>query len=327
MSLSTLISVNGINLAELFVELYNSAKAFNHDEVEVITRGIAEKILRVQLLFGKFCGKYLEIDFRKTTVNFYYYNRRNGTNAGQAVVKRLMTKSMNRTPVSVLRHLETRKNPAVHVRPNQTTDFIPNANNNSNKTSFIYGNGNTHMMNVIHPPRRGKSVDTSTIHNPATLPANIPEKKKKIQVINPRFNPERYVMTKVDIQNMLADDTLTVDSSDESDILPTTSVSTSTTSNASTSATSATSATSDNMTFDLESAPVQGRRQKTERKVVESHVPIPESMPVLKDEPMQIPKDGVVLDAVEDGVEKDNEPVPVNRFQRANRKKKPVPET
>ena len=62
MSLNTLVSVANVNLAELFVELYNSAKIFNHEAVITITRGDAERILTKQRIFAKFCGKYMFVD-------------------------------------------------------------------------------------------------------------------------------------------------------------------------------------------------------------------------------------------------------------------------
>lgn len=348
MSLSTLISVSGINLAELFVELYNNAKVFNHAEVCVITRGDAERLLKLQQRFGKFCGKYIEVDFESTTINFYWYNRRNGINAGQAAVKRVMAKQQNRPPEHVLRQLEKRKNPTVQIRQNRTNDFIPNANSGLKNTSFMYG-GNTTAMNVIHPPRRAKSVDTSTLHNPATLPANIPERKKPIQVINPRFNPELYVISNTELAQML-NDYVPPSNNDEE---PSNTSSTSSTRNVidapdtgntrnivdtssipmtvntrnivDISNTPNTASIRDvESSFNSEPVPVRMPRPIVQKKHVESPVPIPEPMPAplpIREEPMVIPKEGLVIDSVVDGEEKTNEPVSVNRFKRSNRKK------
>ena len=133
-----------------------------------------------------------------------------GTSAGQAVVRKVAEMRYKQTPPEVLRSLEPRKNPTVHMRSNRTTDFIPNPNNTSKNTSFMYGNPNTSAMNIIHPPRRSRTVNTSTIINPATLPAIVYEKKRVIQVINPRFNPDLYSMESTEM-NALLNDTLEED--------------------------------------------------------------------------------------------------------------------
>lgn len=339
MSLSTLISIKDVNLAELFVELYNNAKVFNHAEVRAITRGDAERILNLQRRFGKFCGKYLEIDFESTTINFYYFNRRNGVNAGQAAVKRVMVKQQNKTPEHVLRQLDKRKNPTVQVRQNRTNDFIPNANSGLKNTSFMYGS-NTTAMNIIHPPRRAKSVDVSSIHNPATLPANIPARKKPIQVINPRFNPELYVISNAELSQMLEDYRPPDNSNVSNSSLNSQDVSTSdrntreiksesteseqTESKQTESKSMKLESKTENETtsnFNSEPVPVRMPRKIVQKNHVDLPVPVPEPMPAYRDEPMMIPQDGVVVDAVIDGVEKTNEPVIVNRFQRTNRKK------
>ena len=353
MSLSTLMSVNGVNKAALFVELYNSAKVFNHAEVQTITRGDAEKILSRFQQFGKFCGKYMEIDFGPTTLNFFYYNARNKSGAGQAAVKRVIARQQNKPPVHVLRELEKRKNPSVQTRQNNTNDFIPNANSGTRNIAFMYGN-NTTAMNIIHPPRRSRSIDTSSIYNPATLPANIPARKKQIQVINPRFNPELYVISNTELTQILNEYVPPSNDEQESSNIPDTPKSPSvqdtpdspktvdvsnapnipdTPSSPKTSSASSTTRTTRNSrsvesidvgSFDTEPQPVRVQRQVVQKKHVESHVPIPEPMPappVPRDEPLVIPTDGVLIDAVVDGEEKTNEPVPVNRFRRANRKK------
>lgn len=337
MSLSTVISTNGINLAVLFVELYNSAKIFNHSAVITITVGQAEQLLRKQRMFGKFCGKYMNVDLSTPTINLYWYNRMAGTSAGQAVVRKVAEMRYKQTPPEVLRSLEPRKNPTVHMRSNRTTDFIPNPNNTSKNTSFMYGNPNTSAMNIIHPPRRSRTVNTSTIINPATLPAIVYEKKRVIQVINPRFNPDLYSMESTEM-NALLNDTLEEDNQPvETPETQETRENPKTPEIPETSAPvpleMSTSTNSNNLgnlgnlsinTFNSESVPKQVKRPVIVQKTRETHVPepLPIHQVVPRDEPIVIPKDGMVVDALVDGDEKDNEPVPFNRFQRANRKKK-----
>lgn len=374
MSLSTIISTAGVDLAELFVELYNSAKIFNHSAVVSITRGTAERILQVQQQFGKFCGKYLNVDLSTPTINLYWYNRMSGTNAGQAVIKKLLNNRLNRTPVNVLQSLNDRRNPAVHVRSNTTTDFIPNPINNSKNTSFVYGNSNTSMMNVIHSPRRARTIDTSSIINPATMMAIIPERRKMVQVINPRFNPEKLSIDPNELQQMLTESTSETPAESKSDTLNITETpETPNTSNiAETLETPETQKNTKTLkarevspkqtipvqktrdTPEIQESPKSKNREskrsdpqnsETQKPlhVHEIHPKKPttdfsnEPEPILtrpvvaesptplvmkdEDEVMQIPMDGVILDSTQDGVEKSNEPIPFNRFERRNRRK------
>ena len=347
MSLSTIISTNGVDLPELFVELYNSAKIFNHSAIVVITRGDAERILRKQLQFGKFCGKYMNVDLSTPTINLYWYNRQAGTNAGQAVIRKIKGNQYRKAPESALRELNARRNPAVHTRENRTTDFIPNPVNNSRNTAFMYGNNNNSMMNIIHPPRRARIVNTSGIINPATLPAITYEKKRIVQVINPRFNPDLYSMSKDDVQQILnhqGDDEqqpeispktiatkepehktpkeLEYKTTKEPEQKTTKDQEYKTTKDQEHKATRE-PVGAQSTSFSYEPEPVRMPRPAVEPVVQrETHVPVPEPVHVTvpKDEPMAIPMDGVVIDAVVDGIKKTNEPPVVNRFQRRNKK-------
>ena len=180
MSLHTVVMINDVNKAELFVSLYNSSRTYNAAEVVILTRGNAEEILAKQKQFTKFQGKYMYLDFSDDEkINFYSYNSWNGTNAGQAVLNGIRHRNKLKPSAAAIKQVNTQRDFNAIAHGN-TNDFIPNSTNPKPRVGFVGGGS------LIRSPKSPKIIDTSQIFNPATQPYVPPPQRKKIQVINPR---------------------------------------------------------------------------------------------------------------------------------------------
>ena len=93
MSLAPTVMIDDIDKAELLVELYNNAKAFNNKAVRVFRRSDALQLLSKGTTFQKLYGRHLWVDLsRDDKVNLLYYNRYNGLNAGQSAIRAIREK-------------------------------------------------------------------------------------------------------------------------------------------------------------------------------------------------------------------------------------------
>lgn len=183
MSLIPIVSIQGIDKAELFALLYAEAKVFNETAVVPMTRGDAAKILQTETAFRNFKGKRMWVDLSDTKVHFYWYDKHNGLGKGRAVLNKLLDKMSFRSPA----------NPEIQERrdiratsSNTTGDFIPNPITPSQQSAGHLRNRN---MNGVIAAKVPKVVDTSRIYNAATQKQRVDIAPKKIQVINHRPRP------------------------------------------------------------------------------------------------------------------------------------------
>ena len=180
MSLAPTVPIGDLNKAELLVALYTNAKSFNDQANVNMTRGQAETLLKQQQVFQKLGGCHIWVDLRRDDkVNLLYYNRYNGLNAGQMVIRGLRAKKRLQPGAQVVEEVNSRRRSqgrGNHSR-NVERNFIPNASTPRGK-----------HMNVITSAKPKKVVDTSKIYNPATQKQNPITPKKKVQVLNPPTN-------------------------------------------------------------------------------------------------------------------------------------------
>lgn len=177
-SLIPIVSVDGVDKAELLALLYAEAKAFNEAAVVPMTRGDADKILQTETIFRNFKGKRLWVDLSSTTVHFYWYDRHNGLGKGRAVLKKLLDKMTYRSPANP--DIQERRNIKSGIS-NTTGDFIPNPITPSQQSASHMRNKN---MNGVIAAKAPKVVDTSQIYNAATQRQRVQPVPKKVQVIN-----------------------------------------------------------------------------------------------------------------------------------------------
>lgn len=185
-SLIPIVSIEGVDKAELFALLYAEAKIFNETAVITITRGEAAKILQTETAFRNFKGKRMWVDLSDNSkVHFYWYDKHNGLGKGRAVLKKLLDKMTFRAPANT--DLQERRN--IRASSSNTTgDFIPNPITPAQQSAGHLRNRN---MNGVIAARTPKVVNTSQIYNAATQKQRVDTTPKKVQVINYRPRPIR----------------------------------------------------------------------------------------------------------------------------------------
>jgi len=213
MSLIPIVSIDGIDKAELFSLLYAEAKVFNEKAVITITRGDAVQILQTETQFRNYKGKRMWVDLSDTKVHFYWYDKHNGLGKGRAVLKKLLDKMTFRAPASA--EIQERRNIRA-TSSNTTGDFIPNPISPSQQSAGYLRNRN---MNGVIAAKSPKVVDTSQIYNAATQKQRVDVAPKKVQVIN--YRPRTVTVN-------LPSEELSADSSQETLETPDNTASTST---------------------------------------------------------------------------------------------------